>query len=56
MNQYIVSYVHESGITILNQIVNADSWTEAIDEIAPVARIILSCVNSEFLTAKKVVS
>ena len=45
MKTYICSYITKNGVPCLNVAINADSRTEAIDEIAEDVRIILSIVT-----------
>ena len=45
MKTYICSYITKNGVTCLNVAINANSRTEAIDEIAEDIRIILSIVT-----------
>ena len=45
MKTYICSYITKNGVPCLNVVINADSRTEAIDEIAEDIRIILSIVT-----------
>jgi hypothetical protein len=45
MKTYIISYLDKHSFVILNATVNAESRTEAIQEIKPDAIIILSCVT-----------
>ena len=45
MKTYICSYITKNGVTCLNVAINANSRTEAIDEIAEDVRIILSIVT-----------
>ena len=45
MKTYICSYITKNGVPCLNVVINADSRTEAIDEIAEDVRIILSIVT-----------
>ena len=45
MKTYICSYITKSGVIFLNVAINANSRTEAIDEIAEDVRIILSIVT-----------
>lgn len=47
--EFIVSYIHENGTTILNQLTYAKNWSDAVDEIASVAHIILSVVKTSNL-------
>lgn len=42
---YIISYITKDRLVILNYIVNANSYSEAISEIKDEAFIILSCVK-----------
>ena len=45
MKTYIFSYITKNGVPCLNVAINANSRTDAIDEIAEDVRIILSIVT-----------
>lgn len=47
MKTYICSYITKNGVTCLNVAINANSRSEAIDEIAKDIKIILSIVTVE---------
>jgi len=45
MTTYVISYKTKDGILILNYVVEASSYREAIDMIKDDVLIILSCVS-----------
>jgi len=46
MKKYLISYVSNSGLTILNNLVEAKSFTDAIEEVtgSEGVQIIISCI------------
>jgi hypothetical protein len=43
--QFSLSFITTSGMTILNDVVEADNWSDAIDQVKDNTNLILSCVS-----------